>query len=51
VLKGKSLDDIVNDISKDIDDDLIKFARYAQSVQKWDQKIIENGDKVRIFRI
>lgn len=48
-LKGKTLEEIVNRWSSDLETHAREFNRYAAEVAVWDRALIENGNTVSLF--
>lgn len=49
MLRGKTLEEIVNRWSSDLETHVREFNRYAAEVAVWDRALIENGNNVRSF--
>jgi nuclear pore complex protein Nup62 len=47
LLRGKTMDDIVNTWSRELDTQVGEFRRQAGEVREWDRVLIENGKQVR----
>lgn len=47
-LRGKTIEEIVNKWSSDLEVHVREFNRYASEVAVWDRALIENGTNVRI---
>jgi nuclear pore complex protein Nup62 len=48
-LKGKTLEEIVNRWSSDLETHAREFNRYAAEVAVWDRALIENGNTVSLL--
>ena len=48
LLRGKTMDDIVNSWSRELDTQVGEFKRQAGEVREWDRVLIENGKQVRL---
>jgi len=46
LLKNKTLEEVINDWSNELEENVRVFTKQAVDVSKWDQSIMENGDKV-----
>jgi len=49
MLKGKTLEEIVNRWSDDLQTSTSEFAKFAGEVAVWDRALIENGNNVCVF--
>jgi len=49
MLKGKTLEEIVNRWSDDLETSTSEFAKFAGEVAVWDRALIENGNNVCVF--
>jgi nuclear pore complex protein Nup62 len=49
-LKNKSMEDILNLWTKELEKQTKDFHKQANQVAKWDQQLIENGNKVRFYK-
>lgn len=47
MLRGKTLEEIVNRWSSDLETHVREFNRFAAEVAVWDRALIENGNNVR----
>jgi nuclear pore complex protein Nup62 len=48
MLRGKSIEEIVNRWSSDLETHVRHFTKYASEIAVWDRALIENGNNVRI---
>ena len=48
MLRGKTLDEIVNNWSAELDERTRDFADLAGEVREWDRVLRQNGEKVRL---
>lgn len=46
MLKGKALEDIVDQWAADLEVQAVEFKRLATEVQEWDRILIDNGNQV-----
>lgn len=46
MLRGKSIEEIVNRWSSDLDNHVRQFNKFAGEVSVWDRALIENGNNV-----
>ena len=47
MLKGKSIEEIVNKWTSDLEVHVREFSKYASEVAVWDRALVENGNNVR----
>ncbi len=47
MLRGKTIEEIVNKWSADLETQVREFNKYAGEVAVWDRALIENGNNVR----
>ena len=49
MLRGKTIEEIVNKWSADLETHVKEFKTFAHEVQAWDRSLIENSNNVRAF--
>lgn len=47
MLRGKTIEEIVNKWSAELDSHVREFSKFASEVAVWDRSLIENGNNVR----
>ena len=47
MLRGKTIEEIVNKWSSDLEAQVKEFSKFATEVAVWDRALIENGNSVR----
>jgi nuclear pore complex protein Nup62 len=47
MLRGKTIEEIVNKWSSDLESQVKEFSKFAMEVAVWDRALIENGNSVR----
>lgn len=50
MLRGKSIEEIVNRWSSDLETHVRQFTKHASEIAVWDRALIENGNNVRYTR-
>jgi nuclear pore complex protein Nup62 len=50
VLKGKSIEEIINRWSTELESHVREFNRFASEVGVWDRTLIDNGNNVSTFQ-
>ena len=48
MLRGKTIEDIVNKWSSDLEVQVKEFSKFATEVAVWDRALIENGNSVSL---
>lgn len=48
MLRGKTLDDIVDSWTKDLEAQVKEFEKQAGEVREWDKVLVRNGNQVRL---
>lgn len=48
MLRGKTIEEIVNKWSSDLESQVKEFSKFATEVAVWDRSLIENGNNVSI---
>jgi len=51
MLRGKSLEEIVNRWTADLENNVREFNKFAAEVSVWDRVLIENGNNVSLMLI
>ena len=49
MLKGKSIEEIINRWSTELESHVRDFNKFATEVAVWDRALIENGNNVRLL--
>ena len=50
MLKGKTIEEIVNRWSSELETHVREFNKFAGEVAVWDRALIENGNNVSLYR-
>ena len=50
MLRGKSIEEIVNRWSSDLETHVRQFTKHASEIAVWDRALIENGNNVCVIR-
>ena len=51
MLRGKTIEEIVNKWSTELETHVREFNKFASEVAVWDRSLIENGNNVRIISV
>lgn len=49
MLRGKSIEEIVNRWTAELEVNVREFNKFAEDISVWDRALIENGNNVRII--
>ena len=51
MLRGKTIEEIVNKWSSDLETQVKEFSKFAMEVAVWDRALIENGNDVSLYSV